>query len=209
MIDSHLERGDHVLSETRQYSLRSLSCSQRADRVMTDPRPRVPPRQRPRWVPWMGWRACRWATPASILPASSDAMIQLRPGRSLRSLVALLTLASAGLAQSAILECPMELTAMGAGVEAQRPSHAAHAHQGHDSATEPDRWASSANSGSTSQPDSTCTMPIGCGAAGIHAPRVPAAPSGEPTVEALRTFVLQRYATVFLAHEPPPPRLPV
>jgi hypothetical protein len=132
-------------------------------------------------------------------------MIPLRMVAPLRRLVALLTLASAGLAQSAMIGCPTALAKpMANDVATQATPHGEHAH--HMASGNDDRQASEVEGGSTAPFESSCTMPVGCGVTGITSPRWTGASAAAPTLEARRLIIVARYTTVFPAHEPPPPR---
>ena len=130
-----------------------------------------------------------------------------------RRLVALLTLSCGALAQSAMLACPMALTAPAAGVASQHDVHAQH--EAHAQHAQGAADAAVSSPGSVVQdvtsphPEAGCSMPTGCGAAGITAPRLSTARMGAFAAEAARPFGALDYRTVFPPHDPPPPRLRV
>lgn len=118
----------------------------------------------------------------------------------------MLTLASAGWAQSAMLGCPMALAAAGIGMAGQAASDE---HLHHTPHLQVDQQSSAVADSSEPGSEPSCTMPVGCGAAGVTAPRAVVSSAGPPTNEAPGPSTAIQYTTVFLSHEPPPPRLPV
>jgi hypothetical protein len=109
------------------------------------------------------------------------------------------------LAQSAMIGCPTtSANPMANDVAAQAATHGNHAH--HMEGGNDDRQASEVEGGSTPSSESSCTMPVGCGVAGITTPRWTGASVPAPTFEARRAIIVARYTTVFPVHEPPPPR---
>ena len=116
----------------------------------------------------------------------------------------MLALTSAGLAPYAAIRCPMAASVAAAG-DRQGP-HGGHVHRTAGIADHEQREASSARAGATAPAESTCTMPLGCGAPVIEAPRSAAVHAAAPTTDAPHGLVILTYATVFPTQDPPPPR---
>jgi hypothetical protein len=145
---------------------------------------------------------------ASILPDAPIIMASPRPIRLLRSIVVLLTLVSAASAQFVMLACPMAVAPIAASAATQAAAHAGHAHHTPDSELALDQ-TTRVEDGSAAPQESSCSMTIGCGTAGIAPLRAAVAAAGALNDEASRGFTATGYAAVFPAHETPPPRFQV